>query len=196
MKGYQRHFSAVKKSWNRSGFIIYSHFKESEFKEFKGMESSNLGTWRIPIFIRRYTLEHESGTSPVKNYIKRLRVEPRGRASTYKTFLSTAQPPPPPPTSSQLFKGHIATPKFVPLKLKFKYNGDHLHLHPCYHEILIGRMNINCKRPQTNMPQNVGSKEDLITKNTPNRTIRRQQQQQKVRSSLQPISQIINGVLQ
>ena len=51
------------------------------------------------------------------------------------------------------------------------------------------------------MPQNVGSKEDLITKNIPNRTkhstIHRQQQQQ-VRLLLHVISQIIlsNGVQQ
>ena len=51
------------------------------------------------------------------------------------------------------------------------------------------------------MPQKVGSKEDLITKNTPNRTkhstIHRQQQQQ-VRLLLHVISQIIlsNGVQQ
>ena len=55
--------------------------------------------------------------------------------------------------------------------------------------------------PQPNMPQKVGSKEDLITKNTPNRTkhstIHRQQQQQ-VRLLLHVISQIIlsNGVQQ
>ena len=55
--------------------------------------------------------------------------------------------------------------------------------------------------PQPNMPQNVGSKEDLITKNIPNRTkhstIHRQQQQQ-VRLLLHVISQIIlsNGVQQ
>ena len=52
------------------------------------------------------------------------------------------------------------------------------------------------------MPQNVGSKEDLITKNIPNRTkhstIHRQQQQQQVRLLLHVISQIIlsNGVQQ
>ena len=52
-----------------------------------------------------------------------------------------------------------------------------------------------------NMPQNVGSKEDLITKNIPNRTkhstIHRQQQQQ-VRLLLHVISQIVlsNGVQQ
>ena len=51
------------------------------------------------------------------------------------------------------------------------------------------------------MPQNLGSKEDLITKNIPNRTkhstIHRRQQQQ-VRLSLHVISQIIlsNGVQQ
>ena len=56
--------------------------------------------------------------------------------------------------------------------------------------------------PQPNMPQNVGSKEDLITKNIPNRTkhstIHRQQQQQQVRLLLHVISQIIlsNGVQQ
>ena len=55
--------------------------------------------------------------------------------------------------------------------------------------------------PQPNMPQNAGSKEDLITKNIPNRTkhstIHRQQQQQ-VRLLLHVISQIIlsNGVQQ
>ena len=55
---------------------------------------------------------------------------------------------------------------------------------------------------QPNMPQNVGSKEDLITKNIPNRTkhstIHRQQQQQQVRLLLHVISQIIlsNGVQQ
>ena len=54
---------------------------------------------------------------------------------------------------------------------------------------------------QPNMPQNVGSKEDPITKNIPNRTkhstIHRQQQQQ-VRLLLHVISQIIlsNGVQQ
>ena len=54
---------------------------------------------------------------------------------------------------------------------------------------------------QPNMSQNVGSKEDLITKNIPNRTkhstIHRQQQQQ-VRLLLHVISQIIlsNGVQQ
>lgn len=55
--------------------------------------------------------------------------------------------------------------------------------------------------PQTNMPQNVGSKEDLITKNIPNRTkhsIIHRRQQQQVRLSLHVISQIIlsNGVQQ
>lgn len=32
-------------------------------------------------------------------------------------------------------------------------------------------MNINCKGPQTNMPQNVGSKEDLICKKKPSKHI-------------------------
>lgn len=42
-EGLSETFMAVKKSRNRPGFIIYSHFKESEFTEVKGMESSNLG---------------------------------------------------------------------------------------------------------------------------------------------------------
>ena len=55
--------------------------------------------------------------------------------------------------------------------------------------------------PQPNMPQNVGSKEDLITKNIPNRTKHstiHRQQQQRVRLLLHVISQIIlsNGVQQ
>ena len=32
-------------------------------------------------------------------------------------------------------------------------------------------MNINCKGPQTDIPQIVGSKEDLISKNIPSRHI-------------------------
>ena len=111
------------------------------------MESSNLGMWKVPCFIRWYTVVHEIPSRSKNSVNKGKGVGPRG-----------AEPP----------------------RIKFCWVPTN---------------------PQPNMPQNVGSKEDLITKNIPNRTKHstiHRQQQQRVRLLLHVISQIIlsNGVQQ
>ena len=68
-------FMVVKKLKNRSGFVIYSYFKDSASQQLKGIQISH------------------SGGEPLneKCYIKGLGVKPRGGASPDKTLLSTPQ---------------------------------------------------------------------------------------------------------
>ena len=69
------HFMVVKKSKKRSGFMIYSYFKDSVSQQLKGIQISY------------------SGGEPLseKWYIKGLGVRPRGGASPDKNLLSTTR---------------------------------------------------------------------------------------------------------